>query len=585
MNMASATIQLARKSIERELPESVSLAALDQLLSDIEKDYYTIVTVGEFKHGKSTIVNALLGEKFMPVDVTPTTALVHALFYGEKSEIHIMRAGQDAEIHPLQSLQDYRVGGEKADDSIDFIKIFLPSPLLKERVVLVDTPGLNDLNTHRSEVTEKFIPNADAVIFALDLRAPVSKTEFEFLETMEERHGIQSIIFAANFVDTLQEEEVEDTLHYIKRRLSKLGIRDAHSVIPISAKLGMEAKQQNDTRLLNYSGIPELEARIKNLLEGSQRKMSKQQRNQYKFERVCEVSSNEAEELVFLMDATTEELTLQMESISSWLNSSNEWGLELESYIEDRRQEIDAIVLKSLQYFSAKLEKQLTTRIVLFTGVEIDHFINTELPLAIQNGFENWIDQYSVHLKELLMKLEVEISKGLSHAFDVEVQMKTKYYKEITLQETPHLNDLKYGNSNLKAGILVGGTTVITFMLGATIIAPIMGMVALPFVQKVIQTEKLKKVKPELQKILEASIAEVTAEVGTKLCEFIRDNVSIIQKSSQDEFEASLNKRARLIEKQVSEKKDEQIEVAKDKLPLTLLIKKLKEISENGLYK
>ena len=65
------------------LASSPSIQNIEQLLADIKNDYYTIVVVGEFKHGKSTLVNALLEESLMPVDVTPTTATINAVFYGQ----------------------------------------------------------------------------------------------------------------------------------------------------------------------------------------------------------------------------------------------------------------------------------------------------------------------------------------------------------------------------------------------------------------------------------------------------------------------------------------------------------------------
>ncbi|WJY26435.1 dynamin family protein [Sporosarcina trichiuri] len=563
-------------TISRLLPESTALPLLRDLQQDMDQDYYTIVTVGEFKHGKSTMVNALLGGEWMPADVTPTTALIHAVFYGDTPEMHIIRKGKEPEIRPLEALSEYSAGQPGEREPIEYIKLFVPSPLLKERVVLVDTPGLNDLNEQRSAVTETFIPRADAVLFTLDMRAPVSETEYEFLQSMQEKQGIETVLFPMNFMDMLEEEEMEDTAHYIERRLSGLKNNSMVTVVPISAKLGLAARTQQDEELLAYSNIPVLEEKVKTLLTEGNRRRVKQERNSYRLSVLRDIAIREAEERLAILEADEDVLKQEMDRISGWLASQDDWKAELDEYISERRQEIESIAVKSLYYFSGKLKKQVANRIDVFKGTDIDHFINTELPVFIHTGFDNWIDQYAVHFRELFKKLEMELAKGLSQAFDETVSIQSRSYREMGSPEKRAAAEMHYGNATIKAGLVAGGVSVAALLTGATVILPVMGMVALPLIQSKIQATKLANAKPELKNVMDMTVSDVAAELENAIREYIGENVTNIRIAVQTEFEKKLNERAGLVDEQLTGKAEKQEQNAVQKTAMKELIELLK---------
>ena len=83
------------------MPASSQLKVLGEIEEDLIQDYYTIMVVGEFKHGKSTFVNALLGKDIMPRDVTPTTATINAVFHSENPEMQILKVDGQVEKRDL----------------------------------------------------------------------------------------------------------------------------------------------------------------------------------------------------------------------------------------------------------------------------------------------------------------------------------------------------------------------------------------------------------------------------------------------------------------------------------------------------
>ena len=167
-------------------------------LHDIESDFYTVVVVGEFKRGKSTFINALIGEDLLPVDVTPTTATINILAWGKDRSLMVYKKNGQVEEMPLtrQSLARFIMGADFDAEDIDFLKITLPADILKNKVMLVDTPGVDDINQQRVEVTYGFIPRANAVLFLLDATSPVRRTEKEFLQNTILKEGMDNIIFS-----------------------------------------------------------------------------------------------------------------------------------------------------------------------------------------------------------------------------------------------------------------------------------------------------------------------------------------------------------------------------------------------------
>ena len=104
----------------------------------------------------------------LPIGVTPTTAVLHHIEFG--AECSAVAVTQDSEERPLSvaELRNYVVDGTAARESIRHIELRYPALLLQEGVVLVDTPGVNDLNHQRAEITYGYIPRSDAIIFLLD---------------------------------------------------------------------------------------------------------------------------------------------------------------------------------------------------------------------------------------------------------------------------------------------------------------------------------------------------------------------------------------------------------------------------------
>ena len=204
------------------------------LVRKLEEDRFHLVVVGEFNHGKTTFVNALLGENALPVGVTPTTAAIHHIRWAEAPEALVVSVGGEKRAIPFEEAKSFAVGGGRATESVDYLEIGYPAPLLRERILLVDTPGVNDLSLQRADITYSYIPRADAVLFLLDAGQILKESERVFLNDKLLKASRDKIVFVITKWDLLSSDEQREALAYAVNHLSTL-VKDP-VVFPVSAE-------------------------------------------------------------------------------------------------------------------------------------------------------------------------------------------------------------------------------------------------------------------------------------------------------------------------------------------------------------
>jgi len=218
----------------------------------LENERFHLVILGEFNHGKSTFVNALLGDHVLPTGITPTTAALNHVVYGDNrgAEARLIDGGT-IDIAP-QAIGDWvTVAGARHKD-VRYVEVRHPAEILRENITLVDTPGVNDMNEQRAEITYGYVPRADAVIFLLDAGQALKDSERDFLsgrvlETTKDR-----LIFVLGKMDLLSEEDRASVLAYTRHGLAQFV--DQPVVFPLSAKRHLDGQPDGSgmAELLEY---------------------------------------------------------------------------------------------------------------------------------------------------------------------------------------------------------------------------------------------------------------------------------------------------------------------------------------------
>lgn len=149
--------------------EAVRGCPCDELKEKIETNAFNLVVVGQFKRGKTSLINALLGAPLLPVAVVPLTSIVTIIKYGDALRVIVrFNDGRVSEIKQ-ESLPEYvtEKGNPKNEKDVSEVVITYPSAYLKGGVRLIDTPGVGSIYQHNTDVAYRYLPKSDAVLFLL----------------------------------------------------------------------------------------------------------------------------------------------------------------------------------------------------------------------------------------------------------------------------------------------------------------------------------------------------------------------------------------------------------------------------------
>ena len=180
------------------------LKGLDAIVEKRSSEPFTLVILGEFKRGKSTIINALLGKELAPSNVSPETYTINEISYGPIPKVEAVLENGDRRPLTFRDITRDRLKVKMRlyPSKIAYLDIRDNADILKE-LRIVDTPGLSDLEDLDKQVTE-YLVNADAIMYATSSLLPFSETEQIYLAShiQPQRFGILYIL--VNMMDALQ---------------------------------------------------------------------------------------------------------------------------------------------------------------------------------------------------------------------------------------------------------------------------------------------------------------------------------------------------------------------------------------------
>lgn len=201
------------------LEEQVKKAA--ELRRRLSESELIVSVVGQFKRGKSSLINAMIGEELLPVGIIPLTTVVTEIRHGDRFRAVVcFKDGAECEIERGE-LPDYISEQKNRDNHKDVaaVKLWVTSELFGDGVTLVDTPGVGSVHQHNTDTSYSFIEKSDAVLFLLSVDSPVSEVEREFL--LKTREHASKFYFAVNKIDTISREDTIEFVSYCGPVLSE----------------------------------------------------------------------------------------------------------------------------------------------------------------------------------------------------------------------------------------------------------------------------------------------------------------------------------------------------------------------------
>ena len=237
------------------------LKRTEELIDKIENQKITVSVIGQFKRGKSMLVNSILGDKILPIGIVPVTAVVTTIEHGEKAATVRFDNGIIKEI-PFEDMAEYINEQSNSDNHLGVrqVAVYSPAEFLEGGITLVDTPGVGSVHQKNTDEAYAFVKESDAVIFMLSVDSPINQIEVEFLKNA--REFASKFYFVVNKIDTIDEDDLNDYVNYCRDLIKKLMEVDEIQLFTVSAKKGI--------------GIEELKAAIKHDCETTLREIIEQ---------------------------------------------------------------------------------------------------------------------------------------------------------------------------------------------------------------------------------------------------------------------------------------------------------------------
>lgn len=251
---------------------------LSDARTNLLHDAFRLMVVGEFKRGKSTLVNSLLGQDVLPARVAPCTAIITEVRYAEepRAVLHYNDRSREPLTVSVDDLRKYVVI-EDGDDDDDpsgrisqspyaLMELHYPLPLCRNNVQIVDSPGLNEHKT-RTKVALDFLAKADALILVLSCQQALSQSELAFIDDQLGGRNLRHVFFLWNHFDAIVDSP--DDIDDIRRRSKKYlepRVGTSARIFYVSARTALVGKKKGDGAALERSGLVPFERALERFL-------------------------------------------------------------------------------------------------------------------------------------------------------------------------------------------------------------------------------------------------------------------------------------------------------------------------------
>jgi signal recognition particle receptor subunit beta len=220
-NRQDGDLELAARCLVALCHDRPDLAQRAQRLAErIAAQRFHIAVLGEFKRGKSTLVNALIGEELLPSGVVPLTAVATEVHFGSGGSIVVLADGRRLPIEK-DDIAAYVTEAENPGNvkAVARVEVGTPRAFGTPGVVLVDTPGVASVNEHNTAIARELLAESDAAVLVLSADSPLSDSELGMLAELEVR--CEKVFVVINKSDHLTDDEIEEVERFVVDHLRR----------------------------------------------------------------------------------------------------------------------------------------------------------------------------------------------------------------------------------------------------------------------------------------------------------------------------------------------------------------------------
>ncbi|MEG4484929.1 dynamin family protein [Microcoleus sp. D2_18a_B4] len=245
----------------------------------LAKPTFQIAVFGPFNYGKSTLLNALLGNRALPIDLVPTTGAAIYVNYGEELHAKItLKDGTEVSERGTDVLKRYAIldDARQMRDDVAAVNVYCPHPFLQTGVELLDLPGTNDREEQDNLVRDKLL-TADLIVQVLDARKLMTLGERENLRDWLSDRNINTVVFVANFLNLLEpddQKQVYNRLLFVAESFRSNLPNNISNIYRVDALPALRARLKGDVAAAQTTGIAAFESALQSIVAAQQEQLA-----------------------------------------------------------------------------------------------------------------------------------------------------------------------------------------------------------------------------------------------------------------------------------------------------------------------
>lgn len=240
---------------------------------------FRLAVLGQFKRGKSTLLNAFIGYPLLSTGVVPLTAIPTFLSASPTMQLRLVFLAGHAEAQNVANFEELATAisavtteeqNPRNAKGLERVDVGVPSNQWLGDITLIDTLGIGSTHAHNTDAAHAILPECDAALFVLSVDPPITEVELEYLATI--CRTVSRIIVVLNKVDLVERQDQDKMLAFLSSVLSRRPESQLdHKIFPVSARQALTARQAGDRDALKASGLVALEQYIRSGLVDQKR--------------------------------------------------------------------------------------------------------------------------------------------------------------------------------------------------------------------------------------------------------------------------------------------------------------------------
>jgi hypothetical protein len=501
----------------RELGEHRLLGELAGIRKELDDRTLFVVTVGQFSRGKSSLINALLDRPLLPVGVEPTTALIHVLRY-RKGPDAFRVIDQDAKAgtwRPAKELEEYTINRSESSEPVAWVELGIEHDLLDKGMVIVDTPGTDDMNQLRAEVVYSLIPRADALVMVLSAKSQLHSSEETFLREKLLKSVAPRMFFALNKIDLIggdadddedPEDLVQEVLHETSSSLERVLPGQNLNLLPVSSKQGKVEPLMKALNDFKASGCDVFQSRGARMLDAFALHMAHEKKLSLQ---TLSLSEADARAAMDRLESDKKEMETTWPAFEQWVHAQ---GVS----------RILPLLHKSLETHIQELGEDLRAQSAGMS--DLSAFTGEVLPRLIEKSLRSWLDRHIPELQTFANRFCKAVSVEYERHFGRTVQLHDVFAENSqmpeALKESIELESAE-NDMTLRVALPAAGALVAGLALSGGFAA--LGMLAGHLFSSKIQQERKKTQRESFQEELPLLLDRAKTDYAAQLEEKLRD--------------------------------------------------------------